>query len=301
MATNITNLRKKARQLGFDPNEQDILDVGPQIQPEERTAMGESLKDHQRLMLIQWIAQGLTNKQINSRAAKYVDPFHVGSEIIYYYRTYKQLDITAMRRLQEANAFNTGLALRAQRLESLNMIAQLVYHHLVDEDGMWLTKTKQLGRGGPIVEETEFNDVEVKEFRQLLGDIAAEVGQRVHRLDVTSQGQHIKGYTTVSPDDWDTPIEGAVIDAPQQTADTPLLMASQPVGEPLPHKVEFSALDPLAPDSPAGPTMFPRPKKSPKTTPEKTAKAKAAAKKSNTVQAKRKNAIRPATNNKRRK
>jgi hypothetical protein len=294
----IKGLLKKAQDLGFDPNEQDIIDTGPQIQPEERTAVGESLKDHQRLMLIQWIAQGLTNKQINSRAAKYVDPFHVGSEIIYYYRTYKQLDITAMRRLQESNAFNTGLALRAQRIEHLDMIAKIVYNHLVNEDGMWVTRLKQLGRNGPIIEETEFNDAEVKEFRMLLGDIASEVGQRVHRLDVTSQGQHIKGYATVSPDDWDTPVEGSVI---PDTKAPELPATTTPPAEVTPISVDFVPLDPFAKDAPAGATMFPRPKKSPKTTPEKTAKAVAAAKNSNKAQAKRKNVAKPTTNNKRRK
>lgn len=283
------DLRKKARELGFDPTEQDIIDTGPQIQEETRLAPGETLKDHQKLKLIEWIAAGLTNRQINSNAAKYIDPFHVGSEIIYYYRTYKQLDITAMKRLQEANAFNTGLAIRAQRIEHLNMIAMIIYNHLVDEGGMWTKKMKQLGRNGPIITEVEFNDSEVKEFRMLLNDMATEVGQRVHRMDITSQGQHIKGYTTVSPDDWDTAIEGTTVEeAPQLPAEV----------ESLPTSVEFKALDPFAPDAPSGGTMFPRPKKSPHTTPEKTARTRKAAAKSNKVQAKRKNA-KPTTRTKR--
>jgi hypothetical protein len=248
------------------------------------------LKEHQRLKLIEWIAQGLTNKQINSRAAKYVDPFHVGSEIIYYYRTYKGLDINAMKRLQEANAFNTGLALRAQRIEHLNMIALIIYNHLVDEGGTWVKKMKQLGRNGPIIEEVEFNAEEVKEFRMLLNDIAGEVGQRVHKIDV-NQTVQVKGYTTVSPDDWDssTAIEGSATDVQDPTPPVPQL----------PPKVDFVPLDPFNKDAPTGPTMFPRPRKSPKTTPEKTAKTRKAAEASNKAQAKRRKKNVTSTRNKR--
>ena len=283
------NLKLKLKDLGLhkvdDNDEFDDVPVGPQTTTEIRTDSGDTLLEHQRLKLIEWIASGLSNKQINQRAAKYVDPFHVGSEILYYYRTYKQLDITAMKRLQEANAFNTGLAIRARRIEKLNAIAEIIYDHLVNEDGMWVDRTKLIGRGAnaSMIVEREFNDAEVKEFRLLMNDIALEVGQRVHKADV-NVNHTVKGYTEVSPNDWDEPAVDAT-EVPQLEAGDTTPQAPVPVV-----RVDFQAVDPFAPDAPTGSTNFVRPQKSPKTTKAKTAKARAAAAKSNKVQAKRKKA-----------
>jgi hypothetical protein len=294
MAKSKPNIKAILQRAGLNDPHDPYKDVDPgqPIVQEVREKPGDTLLDHQRLKLIEWIAEGLTSRQINQRAAKYVDPFHVGNEIVYYYRTYKGLEISAMRRLQESNAFNTGLALRAKRIERLNVVAEILYDHLVNDDGMWIEKLRSLGNNGTTLD-VEFNADEVREFRAVLNDIATEVGDRVKRLDVTSGGQRIKGYASVTPDDWDegTVVEGSTTQAP----DTPLLDSGNGTQSPTNNapdihavsRVDFVPLDPFAEDAPKGMTMFPRPKRSPKTTPERTEKTRKAAEASNKAQAKR--------------
>jgi len=66
---------------------------------------------------------------------------------------------------------------------------------------------KSIGAGDNAerVETEKFNAPLVHEFRGLLDDIAAEVGGRVNKTDITSGGEKIKGYvvTSVTPDQWD--------------------------------------------------------------------------------------------------
>lgn len=156
--------------------------------------------------LIGWIAEGLTQGQIFNRAINFDPPFEPSPFQISYYRKSREIDIVALRKSNEAVAITQGLALRSERLKALLRLAGRLEDELYLKNKLWLDRTKSLavGKGQyEKIEEIEFNAALVKELRAAYGDIAAEVGGRIMRHDLTSKDKPIKGYVGVSPDDWD--------------------------------------------------------------------------------------------------
>ena len=85
---------------------------------------------------------------------------------------------------------STGLALVDERLRSLKQVAQLLEEQLfeVDEDGrhrnLWLTEKKKLsGTWGDVQEIRRFNEALLRQYRQVLADIAAETGGRAQIVE----------------------------------------------------------------------------------------------------------------------
>lgn len=89
----------------------------------------------------------------------------------------------------EAKAFSSGFALRYKRIEKLNELAELLLEELLTEDKRWLPDVKQIG-GGEYAERVDivrFNSPLIRQFRETLDDLAAEMGERVKGLQITGK------------------------------------------------------------------------------------------------------------------
>jgi hypothetical protein len=152
------------------------------------------LTKDQKELLIQWIAEGLYTDEINKRAARCADPFHVSRQQVDYYRGQCDQDIQQLTEEGKLRALDTGLALRGERVEQLKNLAETLLNDLLRDGKLWLANKKGVG-SGPIAEifhYEEFNKAEVDALRGVLDDIAREVGDRKARLDVedTTDGEY---------------------------------------------------------------------------------------------------------------
>lgn len=148
--------------------------AAPKLQPEQRDA------------LLTWLAaeysEGLIRKWFAEREWPTLDP----SALTYYRRKWAD-EIERARAERRSSALNQGLALKEER------VRRLVEHADELEAIKWQADDK--GR--------LWNE---KAWRETLDDIAKELGHRRQGVDVAGELTITqKGYTQVSPDDWDTP------------------------------------------------------------------------------------------------
>lgn len=143
----------------------------------------------QQLLIVQWLAEGLTTREMNALASAQKPPFSITPSEAYYYRVSRQIDVTQALKMRESEAFNSGFAKKENRVIALNNLGQRIYEELGREGGMWLNMVKGIGSGQDYerIEYVEFNRAQIEAFRNILDDVATELGQRVRRSDVTSK------------------------------------------------------------------------------------------------------------------
>lgn len=153
------------------------------------------LKKAQKTILAEWIAEGLTSDEINSRAVEFDPKFEVSRQQVDYYRNKYSVKIDKLREEAEFEALNEGLAKTSERVALLKRLANKMIEDLFDDDLLWTDEVKGIGSGdiAQIVNYEEFNASEVRELRAVLDDIAKEVGGRVQKIDQkTEQSGTIK-------------------------------------------------------------------------------------------------------------
>lgn len=145
------------------------------------------LLQSQKELLIQWIAEGLLTDEINKRAARCAEPFKVSRQQVDYYRKRCDKDIKEITQQLQFQALNTGLAVVSERVEKLKQLAELMEKDLFG-GLLWTTMKKGIGAGNlaQILTYKEFNKAEVDSYRGVLDDIAAELGHRVQKSEVTA-------------------------------------------------------------------------------------------------------------------
>jgi hypothetical protein len=81
----------------------------------------------------------------------------------------------------------SGYALYYKRVASLQGVADLLHQELHEKDKRWLPDVKQIGSGEDAerVDIVRFNAQLIEQFRRTLDDIAAELGERVKRQEVS--------------------------------------------------------------------------------------------------------------------
>lgn len=155
----------------------------------------ERFTEVQKLLMIQWLAEGLTVNEINALAAKAKPPFIATGAELSYYRISRQIDVEEARRARESEIISTGFALRERRVEALNSLSMKIFQELSLKKGskLWLSMVKGIGSGQDYERITyqEFNKAEVDTLRNLLDDIAIEVGGRIRRTDITTKDRPI--------------------------------------------------------------------------------------------------------------
>lgn len=152
------------------------------------------LNKAQKEALIAWIAEGLESDEINKRAAKFKPRFSVLRSQVTYYRNSRDHKLEELQESGEINALTSGLALKENRVATLQKLANRLLEDLFgegEENRLWLTMVKGIGSHDNYerVEYQEFNRSEIEALRGLLDDIASEVGERVKKTDVTSGGK----------------------------------------------------------------------------------------------------------------
>jgi hypothetical protein len=155
--------------------------------------MRNKLTKDQRSELLKWVAEGLESDEINKRAAKFELPFSVSRAQVDYYRKTRKVSISELSQSAELDALKSGLALKEERVKRLDLLAGLIEEDLFS-GVLWVQDVKMIGTGEnqERVEFETFNASEVQQYRGILEDIAKEVGDRVQKTDVTSNGKTIK-------------------------------------------------------------------------------------------------------------
>lgn len=161
---------------------------------------GKSLPDRfsidQQFLIVQWLAEGLTTKEMNQRAAVVKPPFTISAQEAYYYRVTREIDVEEARKARSSEALNSGFAVKENRIAAMNELATKIFEELLGEGGkLWLQNVKGIGSGPDYerVEYEEFNRSGVEALRGLMDDIATEVNQRIRRTDVTTKDKPIQG------------------------------------------------------------------------------------------------------------
>lgn len=140
------------------------------------------LKKEQRKVLLVWIAEGLTSDEINARAAAFDYPFSVTRPNVSQTRKRLGVDLEALKATADFAALQDGLARKSVRVSRLKQLATILEADLFsgDHESIWLPQVKGVGAGAAatVVDYEEFNKGEIEAYRDLLDDIAQEVGDR---------------------------------------------------------------------------------------------------------------------------
>jgi len=152
------------------------------------------LNKGQKEALLSWVAEGLKTDEINKRAAKFKPRFKVSARVVAYYRKSRDVKLEEIKAADETSALNTGLALKENRVARLQKLADLLIDDLFELDLLWTDEVKGIGGADNFerIDYKEFNKAEVDALRGVLDDIAAEVGHRIKKSDVTSDGNPIQ-------------------------------------------------------------------------------------------------------------
>ena len=147
------------------------------------------LRKKQRESLLAWIAEGLETGEINKRAAKFKPAFSVTRQQVDYYRGTRDVSIDDLKENGEYDALKSGLAIKENRVKLLEELAQLLKVDIFQNNLLWLEQAKGLGSGENYerYDYREFNTQEVAQLRGILDDIAAEVGERVRKQELTGK------------------------------------------------------------------------------------------------------------------
>ena len=143
------------------------------------------LTNEQREALLTWLAADYDTRLIRQWFKSREGWPEITHELVYYYRDKHREQIETLRRQRRAAAIMTGLALKEER------IARLAEHADQLEAIKWVPDDK-----GKLNNE--------KAWRETLDDIAKEMGHRKQNVAVDLNADlTVKGYVSVSPDDWD--------------------------------------------------------------------------------------------------
>ena len=147
------------------------------------------LEKSQRDAVLKWAAEGLETPAVNARAATFEPPFSVSRAQVDYYRKTRKVNLKEIAASSEYDALTTGLAVKAERVNRLQLLAALMEEDLFG-GVLWTQDVKMIGTGDAQerIEFEEFNTAEVAQDRGVLDDIAKEVGHRQQKTELTGEG-----------------------------------------------------------------------------------------------------------------
>jgi hypothetical protein len=179
--------------------------------------LDKAQKEH----LLTLIAAGLKTREINRRAGKFRKPYTVSRQQVDYYRDSRGVALKAIEADSESEALRTGHALRENRVETLNELAELMKADLLGGK-LWLRRGKAAG-------EKEFNLTELKALRDLLDDIAKEVGGRTYGMyDEGEAEDGAEGEGESGPQELRIKVEYVGGDRPEAPDASPVAEADRP-------------------------------------------------------------------------
>jgi hypothetical protein len=153
------------------------------------------LNKKQREAVLTWVAEGLQTDEINRRAAKFKPKFKVSRAQVDFYRHSRNVPLEQIKQADEKSALMTGLAIVENRVAVLQRLAsKLIEELLPTEEGgkslLWLEMAKTVAKEQ--YDYQDFNHGEVEALRGVLDDIASEVGGRIRKSDITSNGESLQ-------------------------------------------------------------------------------------------------------------
>ena len=190
-----------AHRYGTKPNSKPKKKMLDPSNPHSHAGRPPVLLPEQVNAVLTWIAEGLTSGQINNRAANFDPAFTISPQSVYSYRKSREIDINTLRQQRELLALNTGLAVKANRVEALQRLAQTLEDDIDLRKRMWLERMKSIPIGDgqyKVLTELEFIGNLPQQLRGVYADIAAETGGRVVRTDVTSNGKSLSWKEFIS-------------------------------------------------------------------------------------------------------
>lgn len=151
----------------------------------------------QRNLVIEWAAAGLKSDEINERARAQNPPFQVNREQVRYYRATRGIRLAELAESSEFDALTSGLAVKAERVRRLQLLAGLLEEDLFN-GATWVDDVKTAGKS--VVHVERFNSAEVEQYRGLLDDIAKEMGERSRTTLAGDKDNPLEVRTYVFPD-----------------------------------------------------------------------------------------------------
>lgn len=147
------------------------------------------LTKKQRTQLLVWIAEGLDSGEINTLAKKFKPAFEVSRQQADYFRKSRGVDIDQIKIEEEFDALKSGLALKENRVQLLQDIADKMKKDIFENGLLWTDEVKGVGSADnfQLIDYKLFNSSEVQQLRGVLSDIAEEVGGRVQRKELTGK------------------------------------------------------------------------------------------------------------------
>ena len=117
-----------------------------------------------------------------------------------YYKSTREMQLKAIKQIDEKTAMTEGYALKDHRVYKLSLLAALLEKDILG-GVLWMNDVKGVGAGpaAEVVEFEYFNKAEVEAYRGVLDDIAAEVGGRIKNVDVKSNGEKLQNPETMKP------------------------------------------------------------------------------------------------------
>lgn len=140
--------------------------------------------------MLSLISAGLQTDEINKRARKFKPAYEVSRQQVDFYRDSRGVKLDEIKESSESEALRRGFALVENRVEALNELAELLKEEL-KTDRRWLPRVKQIGTGkhAKVVHYEEFNRVELNSFRDVLDDIAKEMGGRTYGISASEEDE----------------------------------------------------------------------------------------------------------------
>lgn len=104
--------------------------------------------------------------------------------------------------IERKRVLRSRYALAHKRIEELDRLAQKLIDYAKEEKNIWLLDVKAIGTGPDAerVDLVQFNDALFREIRAHFADIAAELGERVKKKDVTVTELPPNVYLGFDPD-----------------------------------------------------------------------------------------------------
>jgi hypothetical protein len=136
------------------------------------------------------VAAGLATADINVVGAAFDPPFQVDRKQVDNYKRQLKPRIKAIIEAKKDSPLKRGLALKENRVELLQQLADIMSKDLIEDKMTWVVDNVQIiGKGDQrkLIEFEKFNGAEVRELRGALDDIAKEMGDRVIKNEITGK------------------------------------------------------------------------------------------------------------------
>lgn len=130
----------------------------------------------------------MSSSEIDTRAAAFDPPFSVTRQQVQYYKSTRDLQLKAIKEIDEKTALTSGYATKEHRVYKLSLLAALMEKDIMGGI-LWTNQVKGIGgaENFEVVEYEEFNKAEVDAYRGVLDDIAAELGGRVNKSETITK------------------------------------------------------------------------------------------------------------------